>query len=98
MDYIQEAFARMNLSQIHNFILCGAGDVGENQQPPYKDRLKDATTPIYNRLREIYPDDADWQKADRELTDALSEYEQVYMELGMKAGARLVHQLLLADD
>ena len=97
MDYIQEAFARMNLTQIHNFILCGAGDFGEDHQS-YKDRLKDGTTPIYNRLREIYPDDADWQKADRELTDVLSAYEQVYMELGMKAGARLVYQLLLADD
>jgi len=97
MDYIKEAFARMNLSQVRNFILYGTDELACAQQS-YKDRLKEQSNDIYNRLRELYPDNAEREKAEADLAKALTAYEFVYMELGMKAGARILHHLLLSDD
>jgi len=97
MDYIKEAFTRMNLTQVRNFILYGVDELADTRQS-YKDRLKEQSNAIYNRLRELYPDEAEREKAEADLATALTTYEFVYMELGMKAGARLLHQLLLSDD
>lgn len=96
-DHITEAFDRMNLRQIRSFLLYGTDDFAENVQP-YKERLKSESDPIHKRLESIYPDGSELDKAVGELSQALTAYEYIYMELGMKAGARLLYHLLLADD
>lgn len=96
-DYIKDAFGRMNLRQIRSFLLYGTDDFAEEVQP-YRDRLKENSNPIYRRLESIYPDGAELDKAAADLSQALTAYEYVYMELGMKAGARLLYHLLLTDD
>ncbi|MDL2218692.1 hypothetical protein LJC27_08580 [Christensenellaceae bacterium OttesenSCG-928-M15] len=97
MDYIKEAFGRMNLQQMISFLLFGTDDFAEETHP-YRDRLKRNSDPIYRRLESIYPDEAELDKAAADLSQALTAYEHIYMELGMKAGARLLHQLLFVDD
>lgn len=96
-DYIKEAFERMNLHQFSNFILYGTDDLAEEAQP-YRDKLKQDSDPIYKRLENIYTDETELDNAVADLSHALTAYEYVYTELGMKAGARLLHQLLLTDD
>lgn len=51
-----------------------------------------------NRLYELYPIEDEQNKATADLAQALIVYEAVYMEIGMKAGARLLFQLLHTDD
>jgi len=97
MDYIKDAFNRMDLRQIRQFLLYGVDDFDRENQP-YRDRLKNGSDPIYHRLNGLYPEEAERDKAAADLSLALTAYEAVYMELGMKAGARLIHQLLLTDD
>lgn len=97
MDYIKEAFGRMNLQQIRSFLLYGADDYAEDTHP-YIDALKNGCDPIYKRLEMLYPDETERDQAEADLSQAFNAYEYVYMELGMKAGARLVHQLFLTDD
>lgn len=96
-DYIKDAFGRMNLRQLRSFLLYGTDDYAEEVQP-YKARLKENSNPIYRRLESIYPDETELDKAAADLSQALTAYEYVYMELGMKAGARLLYHLLLTDD
>ncbi|MDL2231981.1 hypothetical protein LJC63_00175 [Ruminococcaceae bacterium OttesenSCG-928-L11] len=96
-DYIKEAFARMNLQQAISFLLYGSDDYPEETHP-YRETLKQGSDPIYKRLESIYPDGIELDRAAADLSMALTAYEYVYMELGMKAGARLVHQLLCVDD
>lgn len=96
-DYIKEAFERMNLHQFSNFILYGTDDYAEEVQS-YRDKLKQDSDAIYKRLETVYPDEAELDNAVADLSQALTAYEYVYMELGMKAGARMLHQLLLTDD
>ena len=80
----------MNLSQIQHFILTGAELTAENEyQSSYRDRLKNESQAIYDRLKGVYPNTADLEAANHDLTNALSASQDVYMELGMKAGARL---------
>jgi len=96
-DYIKDAFGRMNLRQIRSFFLYGTDDFAEEARP-YRDTLKKGSDPIYKRLESLYPDGPELDKATGDLSQALTAYEYVYMELGMKAGARLLYQLLMADD
>lgn len=96
-DYIKKAFERMNLHQFRSFLLYGTDDFDEEVQP-YRDKLKHGSDPIYKRLENTYSDETELDNAVADLSQALTAYEYVYMELGMKAGARLLHQLLLTDD
>lgn len=96
MDYIKDAFNRMDLQQIREFLLYGVEGFGCDSQS-YKDRLKNGSDPIYRRLKELYPVEDEREKVSAELAQALTAYESVYMEMGMKAGARLVCQLFLED-
>ena len=97
MDYINNAFARVNLYQISHYLLYGA-ECNADEIPSYRDALKDGCDPIYKRLDVLYPDLTERDKALADLSQALAAYESAYMELGMKAGARLMHQLLFTDD
>lgn len=97
MDYIKDAFSRMDLRQIRQYLLYGEDDY-ELEQQSYHDRLQNGSAPIYDRLNRIYPEEIALDKAAADLSQALIAYESVYMEIGMKAGARLLYQLLLSDD
>ena len=96
-DYIKDAFARMNLQQAISFLLFDSENCAEETHP-YRDVLTKHSDPIYHRLESIYPDGIEQDKATADLELAFSAYQYVYMEIGMKAGARLVHQLLCMDD
>jgi hypothetical protein len=97
MDYIKDVFERMDLQRVRQFILDGVGE-GDADCLPYSERLKAASEAILNRLMDIYPISDEQDRATADLYEALDAYETVFMELGMKAGARLVYQLLLVDD
>lgn len=97
MGYINDTFGRMELQQIREFLLYGT----ENYFPsdlPYNQRLKSGSNTLYERINRLYPDQDERDKAAADIAEALSAYEGVYMELGMKAGARLLFQLLLEDS
>lgn len=97
MDYIKDTFSRMDLHHIQQFLLYGAEDYVTDTRP-YAERLKAESNAIYRRLENLYPDRTELDEAAADLSQALTAYETVYMEIGMKAGARLIFQLLLADD
>ena len=97
MGYIDDAFKRMNTYQIINFLIYGV-DCDADEAPTYQDALKKGCDPIFRRLDILYPDAAERDEAAADLSKALAAYEYVYMELGMKAGARLIYQLLLIDN
>ncbi len=97
MNYVDKIFERMNLSQLRNFMINAVDDISENPST-YEERLKTCSNRIYERLNKIYPDGDELDMAAADLSDALVAYEEVYMEIGMKAGARIIFQLLLVND
>jgi hypothetical protein len=95
--YIRDIFARMDLRRIREFLLYGSdnSDIGIEPQT-YDERLKDGSNPIFKRLDVIYADNtAERDSIASDISHALAVHDDVYMEIGMKAGARLVYQLLL---
>ena len=96
-DYIKEIIARMSVEQITSFLLHGVEDTSGKRRP-YKERLEAASNPIYKRLQEVCHDTQELDKAVADVMLLQAEYAEVFIELGMKAGARLLHQLLSSDD
>ncbi len=95
--YIKDIFARLDLQQIREFLLYGAGNY-DMQDKTYAERLKEASGPVFSNIESLFADDKPKrEKAASDVSHALSTYNDVYMEIGMKAGARLVYQLLLVD-
>jgi len=96
-DFTKDIFARMDLQQIREFLLHGVDDYNQTGKP-YHLRIKDGSDAIYKRLGATYQDGEALDAANADLCQALSNYESVYMEIGMKAGARILYQLLVAEQ
>jgi len=86
----------MNLQSVCNLLIYGTDECEPNNLP-YNVKLKNGSDPIYKRIENLYPEEKERNEALSDLSKALSAYEVVYMELGMKAGARLICQLLVSD-
>jgi len=97
LNYITDAFARTDLRQIRAFILQGAEDININEES-YKDRLEKCDNAIIKRLESIYTDATELDRAFSDLAAATTAHQEVYLELGMKIGAKLLYQLLVEGE
>jgi hypothetical protein len=95
--HIKDVFARMDLQHIRAFVLTGAKEL-HPQAESYEVRIIQASNAISKRIDSLYSDTNELDKATTELADALTAFQDVYFEIGMKFGARLVHQLLMTDN
>ena len=95
--YIAQACARMNLAQIRSFILSGEPERSQHGAN-YEERLDEAGEPIYAQINKLYPTARESTEPTDELSHALSTFQEVGFEIGMKAGARLLYQLMLEDE
>ena len=96
-EYVNEMFARMNVQQFREFVLYGQQDKRTDTKS-YHVRLTENSDPIYYLIKNLNLESAESDKFMDALSQALASHCAVYMEIGMKAGARLVHQLLYSDD
>ena len=99
-NHINEIFDRISLEQIRAFILTGVKSNHQHlKDEQYSLRLKNASDPIYNRINSLYANDrGEREEATDEITEAVSAFQEVYMDIGMKAGARLLYQLMVEDE
>ena len=96
-NYVKEVFTRSNIQHLREFILYGAEQIDEKDEP-YHVRLKNDSDPIYSRLKSLCHNEEELDKAYYDLSQALSAHGDVHTELGMKIGARLLYQLLFLDE
>ena len=96
LNYIEAAFARTDLKQIRAFILQGVEAV-DLKDESYQIRLEKCDNAIIKRLESLYTDSTELDKAYSDLATATTVHQDVYMELGMKLGARLIYQLLISE-
>ena len=97
MNFIEDAFARMELSKLRSFLLYGTDEFADEVQP-YQKTLTEGVEPINARLNAAFTNSTERDEAAADLNKALLAYEYVHTEIGMKAGARLVYQLLLTEN
>ncbi len=90
MNYLEEALARARVQQICEFLIYGVE--GEKNCENAMVRAENAKTLLYAALRKA------GVAENEELESAIFCYagtcESVYMELGIKAGARMIMELL----
>ena len=88
-----EILDRAHLQKIRAFLDCGC-DTDNLDLRPYEQRRQEGERPIYEFLEKQFPDEQELDLAVEKLSYALIATRDIYMEIGMKAGARLVYQLL----
>ena len=92
MSYIDDIYSRLNLQQIQTFLLSG-GQVLKIHTETYEQRLEKCTLPVREFLeKRLSPKET--ETAIEKMMPALSAYQEVFMEVGMRAGASLAVQLL----
>ena len=91
--YIKEIFERADLQQIREYLL-GDTSVLERDTRTYEERLKQNCTPIIKRIEKISKDDQELDELFSEYSNAEEAHKDVFLEIGMKVGARLMFQLL----
>lgn len=91
MNYMDRIFMRADIQQIREFLLHGV-ECGTDPRS-YKERTESAGKRVTDRLRKAYPDPKEYE----EMTDLVYSYvsavEEVYMEIGLQAGAILAAQV-----
>jgi uncharacterized protein YfdQ (DUF2303 family) len=96
MNYIETALKRANMQDLRSFILHGAEELCMYDES-YEERLDNATASMYIRLKALHPDAEEQQDVINDFNYALSNYQDVYTEIGMKLGAKLILELLSPD-
>ena len=95
-NYINEIFERADLQQICEFFVSGL----ETEEPdlrPYGERLEESSLHIVNRMKYITKDEQEFSDYYDDFSEANTAYTKVFLEIGMKVGARLMFQLLYKD-
>ena len=95
--YINQIFERADIQQIREFLLLGLELAEPPDKRPYGERLEEGSLHITNRLKNISKNDDELDELYFELGESTEAYKNVFLEIGMKAGARLLFQLLHED-
>ena len=91
MNYIDEIFLRADIRQIRAFLLEG---VPVNIDPrPWLERIRSADREMDLELSKRYPDDMEREKVTGPIYSYGEALKEVYMEIGLQAGALLAGQV-----
>jgi len=93
---IEEIFERANLQQIREFLLTGM-ERDKIDHRTYNERLEKDSHDILERIKNISKNDSEFDRIFSEFLEAKITYTEVFLEIGMKVGARLMFQLLYQD-
>ena len=96
----KEMLKRADLRQIINFILDAEEYIApETNNNTNDERLTERCNPMLERLEAIYKDNSDeFENALGDYVTAIVTYRDIFAEIGMKAGARLLYQLLCENE
>jgi hypothetical protein len=97
---MKDIFERTDIKQFREFLFEG-GAIEKDFYGTYKERLdRDSEDIIYalKRFTKGNENDDQFNEAMKELTFAFITYRDVFTEIGMKIGARLLYQLLYQDE
>lgn len=92
MNYIESAFHRVNPSQISSFLLYGTESYASKR--PYDQWTEDAHEAMMAQLLQLIPDKDTLNSLLNLIYSYAGSVETLSMEIGLKAGARLMLSLL----
>ncbi len=92
MNDIEEIIKRTNLQQISAFLASGAQTL-RIETDSYEERLRKSDAPFYDWLKEHLHSYDESNALEMIMSERISVYEKVYLELGLRAGVMLALQL-----
>ena len=95
---MDSVFQRADIQVIRELLISGYGDENSIDKRPYRQRIDEDTRPMHQFLESKYPDGKELDAAFSVISDAITAHQEVYFEIGMKCGARLLHQLLFEQE
>lgn len=90
MSYLSDIFKRANIQQISEFLLNGGGLMKVNHMS-YGQRLAEGRKQAMKMIQTHFPNER--EEMESKLLNAVSAYEDVYMEIGLQAGILLAVQI-----
>lgn len=97
MIEVKELFNRASLHQLNQFLINGCESENKKVQS-YETRLHQAGTDILQKVKALGLDDNKYEEITNDIFKAFKVYEEVYTELGIKAGARIILQIFYEDE
>ena len=89
-------FDRVDLRQIASFILFREETISQSES--YEQQLKKAMELACDAIKKSIAGEITEKEATLDISDACDIYKEIYTEIGMKLGARMIMQLLHVDD
>ena len=96
-EHIKQIFERADLQHICEFLTTGMGLDGPPDKRPYADRLAESSAHIVSRLRKYSADEQEFTAMYDDFGESTVANMNVFLEIGMKVGARIMVQLLFED-
>ena len=96
-EHIKQIFERVDLQHFCEFLMTGMGLDSPPDKRPYADRLAESSAHIVSRLRKYSADEQEFAAMYDDFGESTAANTNVFLEIGMKAGARLIVQLLFED-
>lgn len=93
MSDITDIYERLSVGQLREFLLYGTENGEYSGKCDYQ-RLEDARRRAVTPLRQKYPDPEEFETITGEIYQYASQVQDVYMEIGMRCGAKLIVNLL----
>ena len=97
-EYIKQILDRTDIQHISEFLVSGIELGDPPSKKSYKERLNEGSLNIERWLRINAKDEDDRDKVFFDFGIATDTYREVFLEIGMKVGARLMLQLLCDND
>lgn len=94
MNDIDEIIGRANLYQLQSFLLTGCDVIEEKNLKTYDQQLQEATDSVINAIEKLPISGEEQIKTIEIFLDAEIIIEQIYTEVGLRCGAKLLLQLL----
>lgn len=97
MEDFTQMLKRAHIQQLRSFFMDGV-DLDnwheDEDNRPYEQRIKEEEHPIWKLLEQTFPDEKKLDEAADKLNSALVVNQYVFMEIGIRAGAILMLDLL----
>ena len=92
--YIQQILDRADIQVLRDLLINAVADRSYVDSRTYEQRVQEGDASVNRYLERTYPDGAARDAVFVEIADAIMAHENVFFEVGMKCGARLLYQLL----
>ena len=96
MEDFNSILKRMDIQQVCTFLLTGEDDP-ETDSRSYEHRIKEKDVIMRKKIEEVYPDGDDRDGLFVAICEALVTREKVFLEIGMKAGAKMMIQFIAGN-